>query len=83
MLQQRRHKRDRPADASDRFRSSGFDRWKALVDKALKGTSFESLTSQSDEGITLDPIYAPANDRPIAMRGGGSAMGGCAAGRSS
>jgi methylmalonyl-CoA mutase len=44
----------------------------ALVDKALKGTSFESLTSQSDEGITLDPIYAPANDQPIAMRGGGT-----------
>jgi methylmalonyl-CoA mutase len=54
------------------FDQAGFDRWKALVDKALKGTSFESLTSQSDEGITLDPIYAPANDRPIAMRGGGA-----------
>jgi methylmalonyl-CoA mutase len=54
------------------FDQAGFDRWKALVDKALKGTSFESLTSQSDEGIILDPIYAPANGQPIAMRDGGA-----------
>ncbi|MBO6675100.1 MAG: methylmalonyl-CoA mutase [Rhizobiales bacterium] len=54
------------------FDQTGFERWKGLVDKALKGASFESLTSQTDEGITLEPIYAPANDQPIAMRAGGT-----------
>lgn len=54
------------------FDETGFERWKGLVDKALKGAPIESLTSQSDEGIALDPLYAPANGQPIAMRGGGS-----------
>ncbi|MFN3171837.1 MAG: methylmalonyl-CoA mutase family protein [Hyphomicrobiales bacterium] len=54
------------------FDETGFERWKALVDKALKGAPIESLTSQSDEGIALDPLYAPANSEPIPMRGGGT-----------
>ncbi len=54
------------------FDETGFERWKGLVDKALKGAPFESLTSQSDEGIALDPLYAPADGQPIAMRGGGT-----------
>jgi methylmalonyl-CoA mutase len=39
-----------------------FERWRALVDKALKGAPFDSLTSLSDDGIALDPLYAPAHE---------------------
>lgn len=54
------------------FDATGFERWRALVDKALKGAPIESLTSESDEGIAIDPLYAPADGRAIAMRGGGT-----------
>jgi methylmalonyl-CoA mutase len=54
------------------FDHDDFERWRALVDKALKGESFDSLTSLSDDDIALDPLYAPAHEAPLAMRGGGS-----------
>lgn len=54
------------------FDATGFERWRALVDKALKGAPVESLTSQSDEGIALDPLYAPADGQAIATRDGGT-----------
>lgn len=54
------------------FDATGFERWRSLVDKALKGAPLDSLSSQSDEGIALDPLYAPADGKPLAMRGGGT-----------
>ncbi|MEQ8658945.1 MAG: methylmalonyl-CoA mutase family protein [Hyphomicrobiales bacterium] len=54
------------------FDETGFERWKGLVDKALKGVSFDSLISQSDDGISLQPLYPPAEGGPIAMRAGGT-----------
>jgi methylmalonyl-CoA mutase len=53
------------------FDQDGFERWRVLVDKALKGEPFESLTSVSDDSIALDPLYAPSSETPISMRGGG------------
>ncbi|WP_375570756.1 methylmalonyl-CoA mutase family protein [Ahrensia marina] len=54
------------------FDATEFERWRALVDKALRGAPIESLTSQSDEGIAIDPLYAPADGQGIAMRDGGT-----------
>jgi methylmalonyl-CoA mutase len=59
------------------MQAAGFDKealkqWHGAVEKALKGAPFESLTSTSDEGIALQPLYAPADGQPIAMRGGGT-----------
>ena len=54
------------------FDQAGFQRWHALVGKALKGEPFEVLTSHSDDGIALDPLYPASGQEPIAMRGGGT-----------
>ncbi len=55
------------------FDEAGFERWQGLVDKALKGASADGLTSQSDDGIALQPLYAPSDLPPVAARGGGVA----------
>ncbi|MGD1887269.1 MAG: methylmalonyl-CoA mutase family protein [Cohaesibacteraceae bacterium] len=52
------------------FEDGGFARWQALVDKALKGASADSLVHQTDDGITLQPLYPTASAPAIAMRGG-------------
>ncbi len=54
------------------FDDAGFERWQALVDKALKGASPDTLVSRTDEGVALEPLYAPTNGAPITMRGGGT-----------
>lgn len=54
------------------FESKTLERWQGAVEKALKGAPFESLVSTSDEGIPLQPLYAPVDSSPIAMRGGGT-----------
>lgn len=54
------------------FDDAGFERWQDLVDKALKGASPETLASQTDDGIALQPLYPPSGGEPIAMRGGGT-----------
>jgi methylmalonyl-CoA mutase len=44
---------------------SSFERWRALVDKGLKGAPFESLTATTLEGIPIAPLYTE-RDRPAA-----------------
>ena len=36
------------------------DQWRKAVDRALKGVSFETLTSKTYDGVALLPLYAPA-----------------------
>ncbi|MCB1485041.1 MAG: methylmalonyl-CoA mutase small subunit [Hyphomicrobiaceae bacterium] len=41
------------------FPQPGFDQWRALVEKALKGADFEKrLVSKTADGITIRPLYA-------------------------
>ncbi|WP_420959868.1 methylmalonyl-CoA mutase subunit beta [Brucella sp. IR073] len=40
------------------FPPEDYDRWVRLAEKALKGESFEeALTSQTDDGIVIEPLY--------------------------
>ncbi|MCF3935580.1 methylmalonyl-CoA mutase family protein [Acuticoccus sp. M5D2P5] len=39
---------------------AGADAWRALVDKALKGAPFETLTTTTADGAVLQPLYRPA-----------------------
>ncbi|QGM95070.1 methylmalonyl-CoA mutase [Methylocystis rosea] len=39
--------------------------WRALVERALKGASFETLVSKSYDGLSLEPIYARAAGSPF------------------
>lgn len=60
------------------MQETGFDegalaRWQGLVDKALRGASFDTLVHHSDDGVQLDPLYPFANAAPISMRAGGTA----------
>jgi len=46
--------------------------WKELVKNALKGAPFSALTSETYDGIVLEPLYSRAQDtRPIAGRAPG------------
>lgn len=54
------------------FESKALSQWQGAVEKALKGAPFDSLFSASDEGIALQPLYAPSEGAPITMRGGGT-----------
>lgn len=45
------------------------DQWRKLVDKALKGGSFDSLISRTYDGVALAPLYARATAAgPRALR---------------
>ena len=39
--------------------------WRVLVERALKGASFETLVSKSYDGLSLEPIYARAAGSPF------------------
>ncbi len=44
------------------FPRADYDRWRALVDKALKGAPFEKkLIARTYEGLDVQPIYAPGD----------------------
>ena len=45
------------------------DQWRKLVDKALKGGSFDSLVSKTYDGVAVSPLYARAKaEGPRALR---------------
>jgi len=47
--------------------------WRAAVEIALKGRSFESLVRTTDDGIALEPLYAPARGSvPMGRSGAGA-----------
>ena len=41
-------------------RAAGESHWRALIAKALRGAPFESLTSLTEDGQTIQPLYARA-----------------------
>jgi methylmalonyl-CoA mutase len=44
------------------FKHRSYDDWRALVDAALKGASFDKkLVSRTSDGIDVEPLYTPAN----------------------
>src|SRR5690606_28366348 len=41
------------------FPQAGYDQWRALVDKALKGADFDKrLVTKTADGIAIKPLYA-------------------------
>jgi methylmalonyl-CoA mutase len=44
--------------------------WRRLVDRVLKGGSFERLVSRSDDGFDIQPIYARRQGPRVARAGG-------------
>ncbi|MEM6710680.1 MAG: methylmalonyl-CoA mutase family protein [Pseudomonadota bacterium] len=44
--------------------------WRGLVDKALKGEPLATLNSATEEGITLEPLYAAGDAPSLTCRGG-------------
>jgi methylmalonyl-CoA mutase len=45
--------------------------WRRAAEGALKGANLESLTSQTADGVRIEPVYPPA-EGPRAVRPGGS-----------
>ncbi|MEM8644426.1 MAG: methylmalonyl-CoA mutase, partial [Pseudomonadota bacterium] len=39
--------------------------WKALVEKALKGTSFSVLESKTYDGVVIEPLYTPSENGAV------------------
>ena len=39
--------------------------WRALVERALKGASFETLVSRTYDGLSIEPLYAHAAGSPV------------------
>lgn len=37
--------------------------WQALAEKTLKGTAFDKLITRTLDGLSLQPLYAPASER--------------------
>ena len=54
------------------FDAEGFERWRGLVDKALRGAGSETPQSLTDEGIALGPLHAGGDLPALATRPGGT-----------
>jgi methylmalonyl-CoA mutase len=53
------------------FPAATREQWLALVERALKGGPFETLTARTADGIVIEPLYASSRDAaPIAPRQG-------------
>ena len=62
-----------PLSARD-FPAASEAEWRKLVDAVLKGGSFERLKSRSYDGLTIEPLYAPARQAmSVAGRPSGAA----------
>lgn len=61
------------------FEPAGYDAWRAMVEKALKGADFDrALTTETYDGLKLQPLYTPADApegpvRPATGRAGRAA----------
>lgn len=61
------------------FEPAGYDAWRDLVEKALKGADFDrALTTETYDGLRLQPLYTK-NDAPDALSRPGSGRAGRAA----
>src|SRR5690606_26011102 len=41
----------------DVFEPKGIEAWKALLEKDLRGASFDTLRSKTESGLPLEPLY--------------------------
>ena len=48
----------------DHFYTADEEAWWSAVDKALKGASRDRLTSLTDDGLPVQPLYANRTDQP-------------------
>jgi methylmalonyl-CoA mutase len=46
---------------ADGFPAAGEERWRALVERVLKGAPFERLIGHTADGIAIQPLYHPGN----------------------
>lgn len=51
------------------------DAWRAVVDRARKGASFDKLVSRSEDGFAVQPIYVRAGATEASWDGGDAAIG--------
>jgi len=47
------------------FPAASFDDWRSAAEAALKGASLGALTSHTQDGMTVEPIYLPENAIPL------------------
>jgi methylmalonyl-CoA mutase len=60
---------DKSRSLSADFPAATREQWRKLVDAVLKGAPFDRLESRTRDGLTIEPLYAPARDvRPVAGR---------------
>ena len=57
--------------ASDPGTPAGIEAWRALVERSFDGRTFDTLRSQTRDGITIEPLYARSPDAPR-VRGRGA-----------
>jgi len=62
-----------PIDLASGFEPATFEKWRQLVDKALKGADYERrLVAKTADGLRIDPLYTRADTLPAS----GSAVPG-------
>jgi methylmalonyl-CoA mutase len=57
---------------TDRFAPTAKSDWIALASKALKGLPFETLESETEDSISVQPLYSKSNANPLNLRPDGS-----------
>lgn len=54
-----------PRPLAEEFEPADAARWLALVEKGLKGRPFETLASQTPDGLTIAPLYTADDAGPV------------------
>jgi methylmalonyl-CoA mutase len=55
----------RPLELASGFEPATVDKWRQLVDKALKGADFERrLVAKTADGLRIEPLYTRADTLP-------------------
>ena len=55
----------RPSSLAAEFDAADEGRWRALVEKGLKGRPFEELVSTTADGLAIKPLYTAADAGPL------------------
>ena len=54
-----------PLDLASGFAPATFEKWRQLVDKALKGADFDrKLVAKTADGLRIEPLYTRADTLP-------------------